>query len=65
MLLRLCENLFGSMKVVVLDSGFCVLKALIKLRKRAVFAAAVIKNRRYWPKYIAGDIIKEKKRKIQ
>ena len=61
LLLRLCENLFGSMKVVVLDSGFCVLKALIELRKRGVFAAAVIKKRRYWPKFIDGDVIKEKK----
>ena len=35
-----------------------MLKALIELRKRGVFAAAVIKKRRYWPKHIKGDDIK-------
>jgi hypothetical protein len=42
-------------KVVILDSGFCVLKALIELAKKGVFASALIKKRRwYWPKYIDG-----------
>ena len=62
-LLRLCEIFFGSMKVVILDSGFCVLKAIIELRKRGVFAASVIKKRKYWPKYIPGDNIKELREK--
>ena len=57
LLLRLCECIFSSGRVVVLDSGFCVLQALIELRKMGVFAAAVVKKRRYWPKYIPGDII--------
>ena len=46
------------MRVVVLDSGFCVLKGLIELQKKGVFVAAVIKKRRYWPKYVKGDDIK-------
>lgn len=43
--------------VVILDSGFCVLRALIELKKRGVFASALIKKRRYWPKHIKGDDI--------
>ena len=43
----------------MLDSGFCVLQGLIELRKRGVFGHAVIKKRRYWPKYIKGDEIDE------
>ena len=58
LMLRMCEPLFGSGTIVVLDSGFCVLRALIELRLRGVFAAAVIKKRRYWPKHIKGDEIK-------
>jgi hypothetical protein len=34
-----------------------VLQGLIELKKRGVFAAALIKKRRYWPKWILGDEI--------
>jgi len=58
LLLRLCKSFFHMAKIVVLDSGFCVLRALVELRKRGVFAHALIKKRKYWPKYIKGDEIK-------
>jgi hypothetical protein len=58
LLLRLTRSLWNTAKVVVLDSGFCVLKGIIELRKKGVFAAAVVKKRKYWPKYIKGDVIK-------
>ena len=60
LLCNLCKPLEGSGKIVVLDSGFCVLKGLIALKKMGVFAHAVIKKRRYWPKYIPGDAIDER-----
>ena len=44
LLLILTQTLNNTGKVVVLDSGFCVLKSLVDLRKAGVFAAAVIKN---------------------
>lgn len=59
LLLRLTHSLHGTGKIVVLDSGFCVLKGIIELKKRGVFAAALIKKRKYWPKYIDGDRIKQ------
>ena len=59
LLLRLCKQFFSTGKIVVLDSGFCVLQGLIELRKRGGFGHAVIKKRRYWPKYIKGDKINE------
>jgi Transposase IS4 len=58
LLLRRTEQIWGSGKVVVIDSGFCVLKGLIELRKQGVFGAAIVKKRRYWPKYVNGDEIK-------
>lgn len=58
LLLRLTKPLWGSSKVVVLDSGFCVLKGIAELRKKGVFAAALVKKRRYWPKHIKGEAIK-------
>ena len=47
-------SLHGTGMVVVLDSGFCVLEGVIELQKRGVFTAALIKKRRYWPKYVPG-----------
>ena len=41
-----------------MDSGFCVLDAIIQLRKKGVFSSALIKKRRYWPKYIDGEAVK-------
>ena len=58
LLLRLTKLLWHTGKVVVLDSGFCVLQGIVELKKRGVYAAALIKKRRYCPKYIRGDKIK-------
>ena len=55
LLLRLCKPLFGTGKLVILDSGFCVLAAVIELMKFGVYASALIKKRRYWPKNIDRD----------
>ena len=57
LMLRLCRNLFSTGKVVILDSGFCVLEGICQLKKMGVFASAVIKKRRYWPKHVKGDKI--------
>jgi hypothetical protein len=57
LLLRLTKSIHNSARYVVLDSGFCVLAALVALRKLGVFSGALIKKRRYWPHYIAGDAI--------
>ena len=45
-------------KVVILDSGFCVLLPVIGLKKMGVFSAAFIKKRRYWQQYVNGEEIK-------
>ena len=34
----------GGWKIFVIDSGFCDLKAIIELKKKGVFAAALIKK---------------------
>ena len=43
-LLQLTRPIYGSGKVIVLDSGFCVLKGLVELKKFGVFAHALIKK---------------------
>lgn len=33
LMLRICQSIFHSGKLVVLDSGFCMLKGIIELKK--------------------------------
>ena len=42
LLLRLCESIFHIEMVVILDSGFYVSRAIIKLKKRGVFTLTFI-----------------------
>jgi hypothetical protein len=54
LLAQLTRSIWHSGKVVILDSGFCVLQALINLKKQGLYAGAVVKKRRYWPSFIQG-----------
>ena len=58
LLLQMLAPIFHKGYVVILDSGFCVLKAIIELRKKGIFASIQIKKQQYWPKFICGDDIK-------
>jgi hypothetical protein len=59
LLLHLTSPIWATGKIVVLDSEFCVLKAITELQKVGVYSsAALIKKRRYWPKGIPGEDIK-------
>ena len=46
LMLRLTRPFWSTSKVVVFDSGFCVLKGIVELRRKGVFGAALIKKRR-------------------
>lgn len=59
LLLQMLKSYFASGKYVVLDSGFCVLKGIVELRKRGLFACSLIKKRRYWPTLVAGDAMQQ------
>lgn len=51
--LRLCKSIGHSGRAVVMDAGFCVLEALIQLRRElAVFGCIMIKKRGSWPKHV-------------
>ena len=57
LMMRMLQSYFSTGRYVVLDSGFCVLKALVQLKKVGMFACAVIKKRRYWPAFVPGEAI--------
>ena len=59
MCLRLTKSLQGTGSIVVMDSGFCVVKAITELRKVGIYSHALIKKRKYWPRFIKGEEIKE------
>ena len=60
LLLRLCSSIYNSGRVVILDSGFCVLQGLVELRRLGVYASAVIKKRRYWPRHCPGKAMDQR-----
>ena len=59
LVLRCCSSLFSTGKTVIMDSGFCVLDALTRLRSYGVFALIMIKKKGSWPRGIDGESIKE------
>ncbi len=44
LLLGMLQSVFHTGHYIVLDSGFCVLKAIVALKLNGVFAASLIKN---------------------
>ena len=59
LLLQILTPTFFKGFIMILDSGFCVLKGIVELRKKGVFASSLTKKRWYWPQFICGDEIKE------
>jgi hypothetical protein len=57
LLLQLYRRMFGLGRCVVLDSGFCVPDAIVELQGQGVYAALLIKKRRFSPKHIKGQEI--------
>ena len=43
--------------MVNLESGFCILEALMELMKMGIFSGAPIKKRLYWPNPVQGNQI--------
>ena len=48
-MLQMLKSYSGTGKYVILDSGFRVLKALIKIKRHDLFACALIKKQCFWP----------------
>ena len=59
LLLRMLKSIFNTGQYIVLDSGFCVLKGIVGLYRKGLYAGALIKKRRYWPTLVPGDAIDE------
>ena len=56
-MIRFTRPIWNCANVVMMDSGFCVTKGLVQLRKKGVFGATLIKKHRYWPENIKSDAI--------
>jgi hypothetical protein len=57
LMLHMMKPYFGAGKCVVLDSGFCVLKALVELKRHCICACALIKKCQFWPSQVPGAVI--------
>ena len=58
-MLRMLKSYFGAGKYVILDSEFCVLKAIIELKRHGIYSCALIKKRRFWPTGVPGNAMDE------
>ena len=47
-MVRIKNLVWGTGKVVVMESGFCVLEGVILMVEKSVLGSALIKKRRYW-----------------
>ena len=57
-MVRITKILWGTLKAVVTDNGFCVMEGFISIFEKGVFGLALIKKWCYWPKGVpAEDII--------
>jgi hypothetical protein len=57
MMLEMTKPLYGTGKVVVADSGFCVRDGVIACHNKGVYVQAYVKKRGHWPKGVPGDHI--------
>ena len=60
LVLHMCEPLFSMVKSIVMNSGFFVANVIVSLAAKGLYACALIKKRRYWPKSVRGDLIDRK-----
>ena len=56
-LLWVTRVLLSTEKEVIMESGFCVHKGLLEIRKRGIYRSALIKERLYWPRGVHRDAI--------
>ena len=47
LLLQMLEPIFGRGNVVVLNSGFCVLRGIVELKRHGVYAFPLMKKQKY------------------
>ena len=59
LMMRMLKTYFCTGKYVILDSGFCVFKALIELNSHCLFACALIKKHHFWPAQVPGFAMDE------
>ncbi len=49
------KSIFSTGQYIVLDLGFCVLKAIVALYRKGLYAGALIKKRRYLPTLVPDE----------
>ena len=56
-MVRITKPLWGTGKVVVMDSGLCVPEGFISMVYKGVLGSSLIKKRRHWPKGVPAEEI--------
>eukprot|EP00957_Ditylum_brightwellii_P106682 8138603-Ditylum_brightwellii.AAC.1 len=53
------KHMYVTVKLIVVETGFCVLHGIVELKKEGAYAAALIKKCRFCSKYIKKDEVKQ------
>ncbi len=60
LVLRMTESIWHSGRIVAMDSAFCLLETVAKLREQGLFCVTVAKKHgKYWPRHFKGDHVQE------
>ena len=51
LVVRMTTPIWGSGKVVIMDSGFGYVPSIVQLKEKGLYTTTVIKKKAYWPKY--------------
>jgi len=58
LVVRMTTPIWGSGKVVIMDSGFGYVPSVVQLKEKGLYATTVIKKKAHWPKYTkAADAV--------
>ena len=57
LVVRMTKPIWGSGRVILLDSGFGYLPSLTRLHEKGLFATCVIKKKQHWPKGTDGNAL--------
>ena len=57
LMVRIYKPIFGTGKDLILDTGFCVSKCIIRLEAKGVYIEDLNNKRRYFPKGVHIDLI--------
>ena len=55
LVVRMTEPIWGTGRVVIMDSGFGYVPSVVQLREKGLYSTTVIKKKAHWPKFTKAN----------